>query len=178
MASTALRIALCASLLAPAMGIAAIAEPTGLQPRLRALPDEEPAFMLTANGVHVYECRAAPGRSGGYAWTFTNPDATLFEGSRSIGTQSAPNLWESSSDRSSVSAVVQATQPAGDANLPWTSMRAQSASETGLFSGVTRVQRVNTVGGVAPASGCSEDSVGSEVRVQFSADYYFYKRRG
>lgn len=173
-----LRITLATALLAPALAAAAIAGPAGLQPRLRAAANEEPAFMLTANGVHVYECRPAAGAPGGFAWTFVNPDATLFEGTRSVGTHATPNLWESSSDRSSVSAVVQASQPAGEGNLPWTSMRAQAVSETGLFAGVTRVQRVNTAGGVAPANGCAADNAGREVRVQFSADYYFYKRRG
>ena len=162
----------------PAAAAAAVAEPGGLQPRLRAAANEEASFVLRADGVHVYECRAAPGAPGGFAWTFLNPDATLFEGSRSVATHVTPNIWESSTDRSSVSAVVQASQPAGPGNLPWTSMRAQSSGDGGLFSGVTRVQRVNTVGGVAPTGGCSEDSVGSETRVQFAADYYFYKRRG
>lgn len=157
---------------------AAIAEPGGLAPALRASPAEVPAFALRADGVHVYECRAAPGRPGGFAWTFVNPDATLYDGGRSAGVHVTPNLWESSSDRSSVSAVVRAVQSAGAQNLPWTLMRAQPSSEGGLFSGVTSVQRVNTAGGVAPATGCSEGSAGSEARVAFSADYVFYKRRG
>jgi hypothetical protein len=37
---------------------------------------------------------------------------------------------------------------------------------------------VKTSGGVAPASGCDSDHVGSEARVAFGADYYFYKKRG
>jgi hypothetical protein len=53
-----------------------------------------------------------------------------------------------------------------------------SSGDGGLFSGVTSVQRVNTAGGVAPAAGCTDTSVGSETRVNFSADYYFYKKRG
>ena len=164
----------CCCAVAPAA--AAIPAPGGLAPALRASNLEEAAFMLGASGVHVYECRALA--DGRYAWAFLNPDATLYDGTRSIGTQTSPNAWESSSDRSSVSGLVRATQPAGVDNLPWALVAARSDSSTGLFSGVTSVQRVNTSGGVAPREGCTDTSVGTEARVAFTADYYFYKRRG
>lgn len=65
---------------------AAIAEPSGIAPGIRATADEEPAFMLSANGVHVYHCKQSPGDPNAYAWYFTAPDATLHEGTRTIGT--------------------------------------------------------------------------------------------
>ena len=155
---------------------AAIPAPGGLAPSLQPTALEEPAFVLAASGAHVYECRAlADGRFG---WAFLNPDATLYEGSRSVATHTTPNYWESSSDRSSVTGLVRATQPAGTDNLPWALIVARSDSPTGMFSGVTSVQRVHTSGGVAPRDGCSDTTVGSEARVSFTADYYFYKRRG
>lgn len=153
---------------------AAVSEPGGLTPRLRASANEVADFMLTANGAHVYECRAV---QGGYAWTFLNPDATLFEGTRSVATHSTPGLWESSSDRSSTSGRVAATQPAGAGNLPWALYRTVPNAGSGIFSGVTAVQRVNTAGGVAPTTGCTDTSLGTETRVAFTADFYFYKRR-
>jgi uncharacterized protein DUF3455 len=164
-----------AALLAAGAAHAAIGEPSGLAATLRASGNEAPAFMLTASGVHVYECRAVP---GGYAWSFLNPDATLFEGTRSVATHATPSLWEATSDRSGATGRVIATQPAGPGNLPWTLYRAQSSGEGGIFSGVTSVQRVNTAGGVAPAGGCGDATVGTESRVAFTADYYFYKPRG
>ncbi len=163
-------------LLAPAA--AAVTEPGGLAAAIRASADEEPAFVLSASGVHVYECKATAGDPNVFAWYFTAPDATLFEGSRTAATHKSANLWESSNDRSSVSGVVRSTQSAGTANLPWTLYRAQPLSATGVFAGVTSIQRVNTAGGVAPASGCSASSAGAEARVPCTADYYFYKRRG
>jgi hypothetical protein len=48
------------------------------------------------------------------------------------------------------------------------------AGVTGLFSPVTAVQRLNTVGGVAPASGCDSTTVNSTVAVPYTATYYFY----
>jgi hypothetical protein len=157
---------------------AAIAEPSGIAPGIRATPDEEPAFMLSANGVHVYHCKQSPSDPNAYAWYFTAPDATLYEGSRTIGTHKTVNLWESTSDRSSVSGVVRSTQSAGGDNLPWALYRAEPLAASGMFAGVTSIQRVNTSGGAAPAGGCTAANAGQESRVPFTAQYYFYKRRG
>jgi hypothetical protein len=43
------------------------------------------------------------------------------------------------------------------------------------MSDVTYVQRVNTVGGVAPATGCDAAHVDMKTAVPYTADYYFYK---
>lgn len=40
----------------------------------------------------------------------------------------------------------------------------------------TFIQRVNTVGGVAPSTGCAQSSdVGSRAFVPYKADYFFYE---
>ena len=169
------RAILASALLLSAASAAALSPPS-VPPRLQPGPAETLAFGLTATGVHVYECR--PNARGGYKWTFVRPDVTLSDDSGSVATQQEPNLWQDSRDRSTVSAVVRASAPAGGDNLPWTLMAAASHSGTGTFSGVTSVQRVNTVGGVAPGSGCDELSVGTSTNVAFSADYYFYRARG
>jgi hypothetical protein len=169
--------ALSAALLAlPA--VAAVSEPSGLEPGLRASAAEAPALMLSANGVQIFECRQSPTDANVYSWSFVGPDATLYEGSRSVGRHATANHWESTSDRTSVSGVPRATQSAGGNNLPWLAFRAIPAGEGGMFEGVTSIQRVNTTGGVAPLTGCGATSVGSETRVPFTADFYFYKRRG
>ena len=166
-------IALCLAATA-ALPAAAIPEPSGAGARIRVAPNEEPAFVLSAEGTHVFECRPA---AGGYAWTFVAPDLTLYEGGRSAATQTIPDQWDATSDRSSVSATVRSTQAAGPNSLPWALLRATPGAETGLFAGVTSIQRVNTSGGVAPATGCGESTAGSEARVPLTADYYFYRRR-
>ena len=145
------RSLLLAAALLVSLPAAAIPEPAGLALGLRAPANEAPAFVLAGNGVYIYQCR-----------------------------QSAldPNLYESMSDRSSTSGVVRGSQAAGTANLPWVSMRAQPLSESGMFAGVTTIQRVNTNGGAAPGGGCGPDNIGAEARVAFRADYYFYKQRG
>jgi hypothetical protein len=166
----------CTLLATPAL--AAIAPPSGVAPALRVAANEEPAFMLSGNGVYVYECRLGLADPNSFVWAFVAPDATLYDGSRSAARMTSPNLVESTSDRSSVSGFVRSTQAAGGGNLPWTAMRARPIGDAGLFAGVTSIQRVNTSGGMAPAAGCNADNVGAEARVTFNADYYFYKARG
>ena len=166
-------LALCLAATA-ALPAAAIPEPSGASARIRAAPNEEAAFMLSAEGVHVFECKPV---AGGYTWTFVAPDVTLYEGGRSAARQTIPDQWDATSDRSSVSATVRSTQAAGPNALPWALLRATPGADTGLFAGVTSIQRVNTSGGVAPETGCGASTAGSETRVPLTAEYYFYKRR-
>jgi hypothetical protein len=159
----------------PAM--AAISEPGGLARGLRAPANEEAAFMLTGDGVYVYECRQSLLDPNAYEWAFLVPDATLYDGARSVARHATVGLFEALTDRSSLSGVVRASQAAGASNLPWLSMRAQPLSSDGVFAGVTSIQRVNTSGGMAPAGGCGPGNVGGSTRVAYQADYYFYKQR-
>jgi len=165
------------ALLAASPAVFAVSEPGGIGPGLRPGGDQVPAFMLTADGVQVYECRLRDA-SGAYAWTFVAPDATLYDGSHTVGRHATINHWESTDDRSAVTGIPRVSQPAPVGDLPWLLYEGRSAGEDGLFAGVTAIQRVNTSGGVAPATGCNSDSAGNESRVAFRADYYFYKRRG
>jgi hypothetical protein len=161
-----------------ALPAAAITEPGGISASLRAPASEAPAFVLNGNGVYIYQCRQAISDPNTYAWAFVVPDATLYDGSRSVARHATIGLYESLSDRTSVSGVVRSSQPAGGANLPWVLIRAQPIGESGLFANVSSIQRVNTTGGAAPSSGCGPDNVGEEARVAYQADYYFYKRAG
>jgi uncharacterized protein DUF3455 len=155
---------------------AAISEPAGISPLLRALPGEEPAFSLRADGVQVYQCSPLP--TGGYAWALQAPDATLFDGNHSVARLATPNHWESLEDRSSVTGIPRRMQAAGGANMPWELLGAMPTGEDGMFAGVTTIQRVNTRGGAAPTSACDDTHVGEQASSAFTADYYFYKRRG
>jgi hypothetical protein len=50
-------------------------------------------------------------------------------------------------------------------------LRAVSSEGPGIFDRVTHIQRVNTVGGKAPAY--AGDVVGERVGVPYAADYYY-----
>lgn len=172
------RSLLAATALALALPAAALNEPAGLAVPLRVSSSETPAFMLSADGVYVYQCRASLSVPNAYEWGFIAPDATLYEGSRSVARHSSVGVYEALTDRSSVSGIVRGAQPAGTANLPWVLIAAQPLSDSGIFAGVTSIQRVNTSGGAAPTTGCAATNEGAEARVAYRADYYFYKRRG
>lgn len=169
---TGLLVALC--LACPVAS--AISEPAAIAPSLRALPAEAPAFALRADGVQVYQCSPLP--NGGYGWAFQAPDATLYEGSRSVARLATPNHWEALEDRSAVTGIPRRMQAAGAGNIPWELLGAMPTADAGMFAGVTSIQRVNTRGGAAPAAGCDDTHVGDEARSAFTADYYFYKRAG
>lgn len=46
---------------------------------------------------------------------------------------------------------------------------------SGAMSGVTYIQRVATMGGIAPASPCGMANMGSKQTVKYQADYIFWK---
>ena len=61
--------------------------------------------------------------------------------------------------------------PAANA-IPWLLLDAKSVGPNGRFSKVTSVQRINTVGGQAPATqACDAKSLGARSRVSYTADY-------
>ena len=42
----------------------------------------------------------------------------------------------------------------------------------------TFIQRINTVGGLAPETGCGASTLNTETRVDYQADYVFWKATG
>lgn len=167
---------LAVAALSSASVLAAVSPPAGLARGMAPPASVKPAFALSASGVQIYQCSALGG--GGWGWTHVAPDVTLYEGTRSVATHQVPDLWESLSDRSSVTAVPSVNQQAAAGNLPWQLLRAAPLNPTGMFAGVTHMQRVNTQGGLPAPVGCGPDNVGAENRVDFRADYYFYKPAG
>ena len=125
-----------------------------------------------ATGAQVYACTSAAGL---YSWLLARPDATLLDASGAVaGSHGAGPSWKLKDGSAVVGKkLAQAAAPEAGA-VPWLLLRATSTSGTGQLTGVTFVQRVATKGGVAPATGCDATHVGTEVRANYSADYYFY----
>jgi len=167
--------------------LAVIAGCTSMQPaqplvqvpdKLKAGADETLAMIVPARGVQIYECRAKKDASGEYEWAFVAPEADLFDayGAR-IGKHYAGPHWESN-DGSKIVGAVKANSPAAAPDaIPWLLLGAKSVGPEGAFSKVTSVQRVNTVGGIAPKTGCSQATAGAPARVNYTADYYFLTRK-
>ena len=125
-----------------------------------------------ATGAQVYACTGAGGQ---FSWVLARPDATLADASGAVtGTHGAGPSWKSK-DGSSVVGKKLAQAAAPDAGaVPWLLLAATSTTGSGQFTGVTFVERVATKGGIAPATGCDATHAGTEVRANYSADYYFF----
>ena len=163
-----LLVAACAS---PQPPTSMVKVPDNLKPGA----NESVAMIVAAKGVQIYECRAKKDQAGGYEWAFVAPEADLFDarGTR-IGRHYAGPHWESTDGSKIVGTVKErADAPMADA-IPWLLLAARSVGPEGSFSKVTSIQRVNTVGGVAPASGCSQAAAGTPTRINYTADYYFF----
>jgi hypothetical protein len=132
---------------------------------------------VAARGVQIYECRqrradAAP------EWVFVAPVAELYDGDgRRVGSHGAGPQWRFT-DGSLLTGRVKARTPAPTADaIPWLLLDARPGALHDRYGTVRSIQRVNTAGGQAPASGCHAASLGSGVRVPYSADYHFYSFR-
>jgi hypothetical protein len=152
-----------------------------------AIPAEEGRFVVSlhaaASGTQDYRCVATTaGGATTYAWTLTGPDAVLADCTGatighhqpSAGGAAAPQ-W-TSTDGSSVIAARESGQTVDSTAVPWLLLRAASTSGTGVMHDVVFVHRVNTVGGVAPSTGCDATHVDDTTSVAYTADYFFYAR--
>src|SRR5262249_26730648 len=112
-------------------------------------------------------------QASAYEWAFVAPEADLFDTSgKKIGRHYAGPHWESS-DGSKIAGTVKASTDAPQADaIPWLLLVTKSVGPQGSFSKITSIQRVNTVGGVAPKTGCSQSTVGTTARIPYTADYY------
>jgi len=156
------------------------------------------AFLVGhAFGTQNYICLPS---GSGFAFALFTPQATLFaHGDKDQVTTHyfSPNnspfdssdkgviraTWEDSRDTSTVWGAVE--KSSSDANfvapgaIPWLKVKVVGAQDgpTGgdRLSGTTFIQRINTVGGSAPSTGCSAlGDVGKKAFVPYTADYFFY----
>lgn len=142
-----------------------------------ALRPADGARMLLrvhAVGVQIYECAA--GKDSAWEWQFRGPEATLTDlrGAK-VGDHGAGPFWRLE-DGSRIVGQVQASAPSPMAGaIPWLLLTVKSRSGAGALDAVEAVQRINTVGGVAPPpQECVSVSPGRTVRVPYTADYLFW----
>jgi hypothetical protein len=132
-------------------------------------------FSAKATGVQIYECRVDQNDSTHDEWVFRAPEADLFDAKgKRLGRHYGGPTWEAS-DGSKIVGEVKGRELSPDTNaIPWLLLNVKKHEGTGTFSHVTSIQRLETVGGKAPAGGCDQSSLGKEARVPYSAVYYFY----
>lgn len=140
-------------------------------------PAGQVAFVeALASGVQIYECAAKADQPSAFEWTFRAPEAALVDrAGRSIGKHYAGPTWESV-DGSTVVGDVIARDPGPDKSaIPWLLLTAKSTSGSGVFSQTRNIQRLQTVGGIAPAQACTAANAKQMARVPYTATYYFYR---
>ena len=152
--------------------------PSAIPASLQVPATEVLLLQARAVGVQIYECQASHDDPAKFDWVFKAPQAQLFDRSgKPIIKHSAGPTWEAT-DGSAVIGEVTAKDNGPDAlAIPWLLLRAKSTSGHGVLSRTQSVQRINTVGGKAPAGGCGASLSGSEVRMQYTADYLFFGAR-
>jgi hypothetical protein len=168
----------------------AVSVPTDIQIE----PGHQAFLKAGAVGTQNYICLPS-------GWNFIGPQATIFITFQWFGTTIrqqigthylTPNphengtlrpLWQSSTDTSIVwgrqtgtSSDPQYVDPNA---IPWLRLEAagKQAGPTGgaILSQTTFIQRVNTTGGLKPATACT---VGERQFVPYTADYVFYRKSG
>jgi hypothetical protein len=174
-------------------------KPPEVPANLQAPPGNILFLKAEAHGTQNYICLPS---ATGFAWTFFSPQATLFLTIKSFRgdvrqqiithflspnpseNDTARATWQGSFDTSAVWA--RATASSTDPNfvapgaIPWLLLQAVGLQRgpTGgdLLARTTFIQRLNTAGGLAPSTGCSQPAnVGATALVPYAADYLFYK---
>jgi hypothetical protein len=128
------------------------------------------SFHVFATGVQIYHW-------DGTRWVFFNPAADLYaDAGRTglvgthFGTPAGP-AWLTTSGSRVVGTVTGRCTPNPSA-IAWLRLDA-AADGSGVFEHTKFIQRLNTVGGIAPiAPGVF---VGQEVKVPYTSDYFFYR---
>jgi Protein of unknown function (DUF3455) len=156
------------------------------------VPAGNKAFLKGfAVGTQNYICLPS---GAGFAWAFFGPQATLFDDDdKQIITHFlSPNpvesgtpraTWQHSRDTSTVWAMVAPFSTpvfVTPGAIPWLLLEVvgdQDGPTDGYkLTETTFIQRLNTSGGVAPATGCAVSAdVGKKALVDYEADYFFYR---
>ena len=146
--------------------------PSPLCDGLQVPDNNHVAFHVYAEGVQIY-------RWSGTAWVFIAPAAALYADANHHGqvgihylTVGAGPTWENNSGSKVIGMRLAACTPDTSA-IPWLKLGAISSNGPGVLEGVSFVQRVNTVGGLAPST--PGTTVGQEADVPYTAEYFFYR---
>ncbi len=144
---------------------------TAQEPAAIAAPGETIVATLHAEGAQVYECKA--GNDGKLAWGFREPIATLVLDGKTVGRHYAGPSWEHADGSAVVGKAVGNAPGKSTSDIPWLKLEVTAHRGSGVLSGVTTVQRINTAGGVH-AGAC--DKAGALHSAPYAADYVFLRK--
>ncbi len=145
----------------------------GFFSRIRAPDNVQPVLRLAATGVQIFRCEKL---DDGFVWVFRQPEAELADASGRVVARHGVNFSFEHVDGSRLlGTVLGFDDPPQPGNLRWLLLSTRSYG-AGAFAGVTHVQRVNTAGGMPP-SRCDPAQANRLLRVNFTADFVFYRPR-
>lgn len=139
------------------------------------------SFHVYAEGVQIYTATSSATSPTGFAWTFTGPEAVLFDlDGNVVGIHYAfagPTrpAWETTSGSRVVGARLAPPVTVDPTAIPWLLLEAVSAEGPGVLKRTTYIQRVNTSGGLAPSA--LPTAAGQQARVPYTTEYYFYRAK-
>lgn len=149
-------------------------------PETLQVPEGQQLLMeVAATGDQIYVCQAQADQPSTYEWTLKAPEALLYNRQgQTIGHHYGGPTWELN-DGSQIVGQLQARAdaPTPDA-IPWLLLQVKSHAGEGQLNAANWIQRIHTVGGKAPQTGCDAARQSQEVRVPYSADYYFFGQPG
>lgn len=134
------------------------------------------ALETVGVGEITYQCRAKKDAADQFEWVFAGPNAKLNDRSgKQIGKYYGPPATWEAMDGSKLSGAQVAVAPSSPGNIPYQLVKGNPATGSGAMNGVTYIQRVDTKGGVAPATPCTAGNLDGKEVVKYQADYIFYK---
>jgi hypothetical protein len=167
---------LSAAILIAAGCTTSVLAPPDVPAAVRAPVDQEAFLEALASGVQIYACAAKSNPPAGFEWVLRAPEAALVDRSgHAIGKHYAGPTWESV-DGSTVVGDVKGRDPGPDPSaIPWLLLTVKSSTGAGVLTQTKSIQRLKTVGGVAPSQACGATNVGEIARMPYTATYYFYR---
>lgn len=141
-----------------------------------ALPSGNAPFLsLFGDGVQIYDSVEDVNHPGTFVWKLTAPQANLFTDSAEttlVATHFGGPTWMSVADGSAVTgAVIGMASSSHPDSILQLLLRANSHTGAGLFDDVSYIQRLDTVGGLAPS--LLPTGLGQEFRSPYTATYRF-----
>lgn len=132
-------------------------------------------LTVLGKGVQIYACQQVGDVT---QWVFQAPEATLFDvAGAKVGIHGAGPVWKYQ-DGSLLKGGVVAKNPASEAGaVPWLLLKAAGAEGSGILTRIEFIRRLDTHGGVAPATGCDAEHLGAVSRVPYTATYTFYSSK-
>ena len=140
--------------------------------------DQVPVLLAYGQGVQRYVCKEKEQAKGSFEWTLKEPVAKLSDAAgHEIGSHSAGPTWQLADGSKAVKKKLVASVPAlaFDA-VPWLLIEIESSGK-GKLAGTQYVQRMDTVGGAPPGTGCDAAHAGATHDVDYRATYLFYSPR-